>query len=527
MRNNNSIAYSDGKIVEEKIFSLLKDATELSSLCNIAQAQYANWAIRYHLSAMRGNLLRPFDFSGMDVLELGAGMGGISRILAESARYLTIVEGTEQRFQGIQERLRDLDNWEGHICNIQDFNPRKKFDVVCLIGVWEYSELYIEDVNPFLFVLQKIRNYLKEDGVVIIAIENKIGLKYFSGASEDHSARHFDGICGYAMNRSVRTFSLQEALAILKDSGFNFVQTYFPHPDYKMPKVLFSEKMLREYSTQASQILAGTQSEDYSNTHLQLFPEALAWETLAGSKLLHEMANSFLFLATHDDSSATMAKLQHAFLQGNLATGYAMDRKEPVQTFFGLDGDNIVVEKKDMHNNLIARSPFYKGKLLALLILKKMYFEGKKAAIDELVPFVNWIFLEFKDKNPQLLQNIAVDALPHNAILTKNGYKLFDLEWVSPFSVTKTWYLYRIILVLEEYFNLFSCVDDAFSFKNCYEEFCIKFSLLPNYEKDRQNELRFDEYVRGIHTTFKIENNSLIRRVGRRIKKIIAKSILP
>lgn len=503
MLKNDSIAYTDGKDVETKILSLLKEATNLSSQCNIAQSHYADWAIRYHLSAMRGNLLRPFDFSGLDVLELGAGMGGISRILAETAGHLTIVEGTPERFQGIQARLRDLNNWEGCICNIQNFNPQKKFDVVCLIGVWEYSELYIEDVNPFLFILQKIRNYLKEDGVAIIAIENRVGLKYFSGASEDHSGRHFDGICGYAMSRSVRTFSFQEALSILEDSGFNFVQTYFPHPDYKMPKVLFSERMMQEYSTHASQILASTQSEDYSNNHIKLFPEALAWEALAESKLLHEMANSFLFLASQDESSRIMTKLQRTFLQGNLATGYAMDRKEPVQTFFRLDDDNLVVEKKDMHGSLVVRSPFYDGKLLALIILRKMYFEGKDAAIGEIISFVNWIFLEFKDKNPDVLQSIAVDALPHNAIAVENGYRLFDLEWVSPLPVQKTWYIYRIILVLEEYFNLFSCTNGTFSFKDFYEELCLKFSLPPNYEKDARNELYFDEHVSGARATVK------------------------
>lgn len=221
-----------------------------------------------------------------------------------------------------------------------------------------------------------------------------------------------------------------------------------------------------------------------------------------------------------------MTKLQRTFLQGNLATGYAMDRKEPVQTFFRLDDDNLVVEKKDMHGSLVVRSPFYDGKLLALIILRKMYFEGKDAAIGEIISFVNWIFLEFKDKNPDVLQSIAVDALPHNAIAVENGYRLFDLEWVSPLPVTKTWYIYRIILVLEEYFNLFSCTNGTFSFKDFYEELCLKFSLPPNYEKDARNELYFDEHVSGARATVKPQTSSLTSQIKLCIKKIVKKCSL-
>ena len=40
-----------------------------------------------------------------------------------------------------------------------------------------------------------------------IAIENKFGIKYWAGATEDHTGRIFDGIQGYGGVERVRTFS--------------------------------------------------------------------------------------------------------------------------------------------------------------------------------------------------------------------------------------------------------------------------------------------------------------------------------
>lgn len=69
--------------------------------------------MRYHLSPERGNLLRPFSFDGLDVVEFGCGMGAMSRVVAESCRGLYLIEGTQSRFDGASARLKDLKNWSG------------------------------------------------------------------------------------------------------------------------------------------------------------------------------------------------------------------------------------------------------------------------------------------------------------------------------------------------------------------------------------------------------------------------------
>src|SRR3954468_5297777 len=115
-----SINYTDGQKIESRILEIVQGAQDLSSATRIGREYYHDWAVRYHLCPERANLVRHLDFTGLDVLELGAGMGALSRHVAETARSLTVVEGTQARFTALSERLRDLKDWKGVVANIQD-----------------------------------------------------------------------------------------------------------------------------------------------------------------------------------------------------------------------------------------------------------------------------------------------------------------------------------------------------------------------------------------------------------------------
>ena len=83
------INYSDGN-VENRIEYLLQNATDLNSSKNIGESEYQSWPIKYHLSSIRSNCIRHLNFKDLDVLELGAGMGAMSRFVAENCNHLTV-----------------------------------------------------------------------------------------------------------------------------------------------------------------------------------------------------------------------------------------------------------------------------------------------------------------------------------------------------------------------------------------------------------------------------------------------------
>ncbi len=223
------IQYSDGHKIEKKIYNLVKNSPSFSSLDYIYSSP-CEWAVEYHLSPCRANLLRPFHFKNLEVLDLGAGMGAVSHYLAEECAHLTIVEGTHSRFSVIKQRLRQFHHWEGHVGNLFEISLAKKFDVVCLIGVLEYAELFISSPTPFLSLLEKAKSYLKEDGVLILAIENKLGLKYWLGCKEDHLQKPFVGICDYPPSPTPKTFSRKELIHLLNQTGFEHTKLYYPFP---------------------------------------------------------------------------------------------------------------------------------------------------------------------------------------------------------------------------------------------------------------------------------------------------------
>lgn len=203
------------------------------------------WPVFYHITPIRKNILNWYEFKdNAEVLEIGAGMGAITGILCDKAGYVTSVELSKQRAKAIEQRCKNKENLELIVGNFNDIKFEKKFDYITLIGVLEYAPLYTDSENPFEDFLKKIKMLLKDDGKLLIAIENQFGLRYFSGVEEDHTNKVFDGITGYENKRGIRTFGKFELKEILKKSGFGFTNFYYPLPDYKLPNVIFSDDYL-------------------------------------------------------------------------------------------------------------------------------------------------------------------------------------------------------------------------------------------------------------------------------------------
>ena len=81
-------------------------------------------------------------------------------------------------------------------------------------------------------------------GRLYIAIENRFGLKYFSGCEEDHTNFEFEGIEGYNRSVKIKTFSKAEITEILVKTGFAEINFFYPYPDYKFPSRVFSDHYL-------------------------------------------------------------------------------------------------------------------------------------------------------------------------------------------------------------------------------------------------------------------------------------------
>ena len=146
-------------------------------------------------------------------------MGAITGILCDKAKQVTSVELSKQRASAIETRCQEKDNLEIIVGNFNDIKFDKKFDYITLIGVLEYAPLYTNTDNPFHDFLVQIKSLLKENGKLLIAIENQYGMKYFSGIPEDHTGKVYDGITGYDV-------SANYAPAIVNSEYILFLRKY-------------------------------------------------------------------------------------------------------------------------------------------------------------------------------------------------------------------------------------------------------------------------------------------------------------
>ena len=146
----------------------------------------------------------------------------------------------------VQNLYPDCDNVTIHVGNFQDIEPHLPcdYDYVCLIGVFEYGQSYIGGETPFEDFYKIIKKHVKQGGKLVIAIENKFGLKYWAGCREDHLGTFFSSIEDYPAGGGVRTFSRKGLEDIFKKCGESDYTFYYPSPDYTFMTTLFSDKRL-------------------------------------------------------------------------------------------------------------------------------------------------------------------------------------------------------------------------------------------------------------------------------------------
>lgn len=282
--------YSDGP-VEEQLLDIAKKCDEAQ--LNGAIKKAGNWPVLYHFSHLRTNILEWVPMTKADkVLEIGAGCGAVTGVLAGKAGFVQCIELSKRRSLINAYRHQDCDNVEILVGNFQDIEPnlQEKYDVITLIGVLEYAALYIGGTNPYTTFLEIIKKHLAPGGRVLIAIENKLGLKYWAGCGEDHSGQLFQGLEGYPEGGNARTFSKKELEALAQEAGYVQSHFYYPYPDYKLPTAVYSDTFLPATENLTDNL------RNFDYRRMFLFDEARVYEGVVKEGLFPQFSNSFMVM---------------------------------------------------------------------------------------------------------------------------------------------------------------------------------------------------------------------------------------
>ena len=283
--------YSDGDI-EDVLLDLVTNEEDVIEILRNDD----RWPILYHLSPVRQNILEWYPFKeGASILEVGAGCGAITGVLCKKAKQVVCNDLSKRRSLINANRNKQFDNLEIMVGNFNDVIFEQKFDYITLIGVLEYANYYTAGDNPFQSFLENIKKLLKPGGTVLIAIENKFGLKYWAGAREDHTGQYFDSLEGYHnADGKVRTFAKGELSQMVADAGYNNVEFYYPFPDYKFPQQIFSDGNLPK----AEDLICSQVTFD--NSRMCLFDETMVFGELLKENQFPFFSNSFFVEAKID-----------------------------------------------------------------------------------------------------------------------------------------------------------------------------------------------------------------------------------
>lgn len=466
-------AYSDGTEVEERLFSIIRNAQDRSTFSPELSKGITDWPSEYHLSRSRHCLIRPLGIKpGERVLELGCGCGALTRYLGEIGADVMAVEGSIARARIAAERCRDLANVQVVVDDLLRFETEARFDWVLLAGVLEYAPVFSDAIEPVDHYLRTVTRFLAQDGKLVIAIENKLGLKYFNGCSEDHLNVPFLGIQDLYGAKAPRTFGRRELIQKLIGSGLRPCYFYYPFPDYKLPSVVLSDDALKDPQFNAVELIIRSHARDYSGSPYRLFDEALVFSALSANGLLAEFANSFLVVATFPDA--------HPYSAGRLAMTFAVNRVpefSAVTSFYRSDDVIRIVKEpvfperprqrqfQDGLNilNVPTVSTYYSGRLLLWRLLAVRANKGTlDQVVAELRPWVSYLFQFARSEGAHKPHGIGederynlknwvisgkyLDCTPFNLIETGQGFVFIDDEWRTDRDIPLGWVITRGVL---------------------------------------------------------------------------------
>ncbi len=464
-------AYSDGVEVEDRLYDIVAGAQDRSTFSSELAGSITDWPTEYHLSRFRHGLLRPLGIpAGSKVLELGCGCGAITRYLGEIGADVVAVEGSLPRARVAAERCRDLPNVRVFVDDLLQFETDERFDFVLLIGVLEYAAVFSRQENPFTHYLRSVTSFLASGGRVVVAIENKLGLKYFNGCAEDHLGSRFFGIQDLYGPKTARTFGRRELIAQLSAAGLSHTYFYYPFPDYKLPSVVLSQEALSDPEFNAGDLLARSHARDYTGSHLRSFDDALAFSALHDNGLLADLSNSFMVVATAD-SGGEIAPVE-------LATAFSVYRAPElcVQTKFVRCATHIRVLKEPLtsppprpvliHEGLtiihrMEEAIYRPGRQLLWRLLKARARTGDlESVVEALGPWMEFLLQQARvptarladvsGRQPELclyeVPGKFLDCSPSNLLEAGDELIPIDLEWQTDHDLSLGWVVTRGVL---------------------------------------------------------------------------------
>lgn len=268
-----------------------------------------SWPVLYHLSHLRGNLTEWLPIREHEtVLEFGADSGQLTGGFLKKAHGVLCLEESVSRSRILAKRYASAKNLEvraGNIWKTLETLEEASFDWIIAPGLLSQAARYFPGDCPEEEALKKLKTRLSPGGHLVLAEDNRFGLKYWAGAMEPHTGRYFDSLEGRGT-----TFSKGELERILEKAGCGPVTFYYPYPERWFPASIYSDDWLPKRGELNKNL------RNFEGERLVLFDEEKVYDQLIQEGRFPEFANTYLCVAGP------------AFEEKLLYTKYSNDRAE-------------------------------------------------------------------------------------------------------------------------------------------------------------------------------------------------------
>ena len=408
-------------------FGIFESINDLSSLNNDLVNYKNNLEQELTFSPMRANLLRPFDWvNGQKVLEIGCRSGVLTRFLAEQGLSIDAVESSRQLAQLAYLRINEFDPVK-IIC--QEFREidfeTKKYDVIVLNGLSDYfvnADSHSSYQRALIDLLLSCKQLLTDKGRIFLSADNRQGIKYIYGATDERSMQAYYGFNGYEKYYPRQTLNLSEWRALIAQLGFQQIQEYYLFPDYRFTEVLLGQNYCSN-NPYAFQHLEGIRSKDYFQFHALGVNEVLLYQGANAHGHLGDFANSCLFVLGQFNLND---ELDFAHLP-------SFKRKQEFISIVSKKADEETIQRQKLftdkfaHESASQTESYIKGCQLSVKWRNAILSDHRGIEFEQYL-LKYFKFLQKLDSG--VIQGINIDAIANNVIVDDNGeYHLIDCEW--------------------------------------------------------------------------------------------------
>lgn len=466
MSDTSQRVYSDS-MIENKILEYLQlhDGDSSGILDAIPDdTVFCNFA------EVRENILRWYPFKpGSSVLEVGAGMGALTPFLASACGSVVALEPSTTCAEIISLRCKAHKNVQVAAVSLDSYNDRKEtFDYVILVGVLEYAGILSNNQDPWEKMICQARSFLKPGGKLLLATDNKFGLRYWCGAAEDHTDIPFDSLNDYSKNNGstgqnagdgIRTFSKDELEKLLHEAGFAQNKFFYVLPDYKFPVLVLTDE------SQDSDTLVGDVKYTYSGESLLVANESRLYPQIVRNGVLGFFANSYLIEASNvcnDSCGVITAVLKRDFkpkyrvttvIDGEYVTRSASSAesaahiRELVINMQTLHSKGIPCVSQEDCGNGKTRAPKIDAPRADSVFLRALQTNNlfcAKKMIDLLRSYILRSGDTIEQDGNIILKNGYPDMIFRNCFWKNNDLLFFDQEWKAE-NVPLKYIMYRSV----------------------------------------------------------------------------------